>query len=125
MIDFTPVRAFLEPSHLDLATRVSEFGARHLTNHAFDHDDGAARARARKICDLLGRGGWLSPIVDQDFRAICVIRESLAFYSPLADAVCALQALGSTPIALAGNEKQRSLWLDRAARGEAIAAFKR
>ncbi len=123
MIDFTPVRAFLEPSHLDLATRVSEFGARHLTNHAFDHDDGAARARARKICDLLGRGGWLSPIVDQDFRAICVIRESLAFYSPLADAVCALQALGSTPIALAGNEKQRSLWLDRAARGEAIAAF--
>lgn len=82
-----------------------------------------ARRRAREICSSLGRGGWLTAIANQDFRACCVIREALAFYSPLADAMFALQALGSTPIALAGDEKQRRRWLDQATRGRAIAAF--
>ncbi len=123
MIDFSPVRAFLETAHLDLGERVVEYGARELAAFAHNDDDDMARRHARKICTSLGRGGWLAAIRDQDFRACCVIREALAFHSPLADAVFALQALGSTPIALAGDAKQRSLWLDRAARGEAMAAF--
>ncbi len=71
----------------------------------------------------MGKGRWLQPVADQDFRACCVSREILAFFSPLADAMFALQALGTTPITLAGSDKQRGLWLDRAVRGEAIAAF--
>ncbi len=55
--------------------------------------------------------------------ALCAIREAFAAASPLADAVFALQALGSMPITLSGNEVQQRLWLPRVATGEAIAAF--
>lgn len=123
MIDLGPVRAFLEPAHLELGERAAEFGASELAGLAYQEDDRAARRSARDICAALGRHGFLAPIGEQDFRACCVIREALAAHSPLADAVFALQALGSTPITLAGTEKQRARWRDAALRGEAIAAF--
>ncbi|MGH7588088.1 MAG: acyl-CoA dehydrogenase family protein, partial [Gemmatimonadota bacterium] len=66
---------------------------------------------------------WYAPILDRDLRAVCLIRESLAAASPLADAVYALQALGSTPIVLAGSEGLRKRWLPAMARGEMMAAF--
>jgi len=43
--------------------------------------------------------------------------------SALADSMLAMQALGSYPITLAGNEDQRTRYLPPIARGEAIAAF--
>ncbi|MCA9858050.1 MAG: acyl-CoA dehydrogenase family protein, partial [Dehalococcoidia bacterium] len=55
--------------------------------------------------------------------ALCAVREALAAASPLADAVFALQALGSMPITLSGNETQQRAWLPRVAAGEAVAAF--
>ncbi len=123
MIDFHPVRAFLEPGHLELGEGLGRYAAAEFAEHAHRDDDDLARRYAREICASLGRGGWLKAIARQDFRACSVIRETLAFYSPLADAMFALQALGSTPIALAGDERQRRLWLDRAVRGRAVAAF--
>lgn len=122
MIDLTPVRAFLDPHHFELGTRVADFAEREL---AEDHpaSDDEARVRAVEICRLLGSGGWLDPIRAQDFRACCVIRETLGAVSPLADAMFALQALGSTPIALAGTDTQRATWFEPAMRGAAVAAF--
>ncbi len=123
MIDFEAVRPLLEPAHMELGDRVGKFAARELLGLAYFDDDDAARRRARKLCKLLGDGGWLEPIRAQNYRACCVVRETLACYSPLADAVFALQALGSTPLALAGDAGQRSRWLEPALQGEAVAAF--
>jgi acyl-CoA dehydrogenase len=52
-----------------------------------------------------------------------VIREALAWASPLADAVFALQALGSVPVQLAGGESVKDRWLPAVLRGQAMAAF--
>lgn len=123
MIDLHPVRAFLDPRHLELGEGLGRYAASEFAEHAHRDDDDLARRYAREICASLGRGGWLKAVARQDFRACSVTRETLAFYSPLADAMFALQALGSTPIALAGDERQRRLWLDRAVRGRAVAAF--
>ena len=93
MIDLHPVRAFLKPRHLELAKGLGRYAASEFAEHAHQDDDDLARRYAREICASLGRGGWLKAVARQDFRACCVTRETLAFYSPLADAMFALQAL--------------------------------
>ncbi|HEY7727109.1 MAG TPA: acyl-CoA dehydrogenase family protein, partial [Candidatus Eisenbacteria bacterium] len=81
------------------------------------------RLEARTILAELGAGGWLGPIRDGDWRACCLAREALAAASPLADAVFALQALGTLPLLLAGNGAMRDRWVDAAIDGRAMAAF--
>ncbi len=123
MIDLDAVRPLVEPRHHELAEAAGAFGARKLAGREVLDDDQRARERARELCSLLGEEGWLEPIRSQDFRACCVVRESLAYHSPLADAVFALQALGTTPLLLAGDAKQRGRWVEHAIRGDAVAAF--
>ena len=95
-------------------------------------DDDAARRQAREILARLGGGGWIRWAIPEawgghaetpDLRACCLVREALAAASPLADAVFALQCLGSMPITLGGSDAQRAAWLPRVARGEAMTAF--
>jgi len=81
----------------------------------------------------LGQGGWLRHAVGGaahggassliDTRAICLIRETLARHSGLADFAFAMQGLGSGAISLDGTATQKARYLPRVARGEAIAAF--
>jgi acyl-CoA dehydrogenase len=123
MLDLTPIEAFLDSLHSDLAAGVAAFTEETILPLGVAEDDESARTLARQICARLGDGGWLVPIGAQDFRSCCLVRETLAHASPLADAVFALQALGSTPIALAGSGEQRERWLEPALRGQAIAAF--
>ena len=122
MIDLAPVRAFLEPRHHAMGDLALEFGAAELTD-AHPSDDAEARDLARRFCGALGDRGLLVPVAEQDFRACCVLRETLAAFSPLADAVFALQALGSTPIAIAGSDELRAEWLEPAIAGNRVAAF--
>ena len=73
------------------------------------------------LCHLLvprefGGDGW-------DLRSVCLARESVAFGSGLADAVFAVQGLGSMPIALAGNRELTERLLPAIAAGRHIAAF--
>ena len=42
-----------------------------------------------------------------DVRALCTIRENLAWRMGLADFCFAMQGLGSHPIALAGSDEQK------------------
>ena len=58
-----------------------------------------------------------------DTRSICLIRETLARHSGLADFAFAMQGLGSGAISLQGTPAQKERYLSRGARGEAIAAF--
>jgi acyl-CoA dehydrogenase len=123
MVDTAPVRAFLDDKHVTLAESVSEFAARKLAPLPEPKDDAAGRQQARELLDKLGAAGWFQPIRDQDWRACCIVREALAAASPLADAVFALQALGTVPILLSGNEKMRSRWATPAFTGQAMASF--
>ena len=82
-------------------------------------------AECKALVRALGAGGWLQHAVGNkiDTRAICVIRETLARHSGLADFAFAMQGLGSGAISLAGTAAQRERYLARVARGEAISAF--
>jgi acyl-CoA dehydrogenase len=80
----------------------------------------------------LGDAGWLRYCVPAahggalpalDSRALVVLRETLAFHSPLADFAFAMQGLGSGAITLAGTPAQQAAYLPAVARGDKIAAF--
>src|SRR6476469_10716519 len=86
-------------------------------------DDAAARKEARALLALFGSEGWLKPIFDLDLRGCCLMRESLGEASPLADAVFALQGLGTTPILLGGTPAQKDRWLGPIAQGRVMTAF--
>jgi acyl-CoA dehydrogenase len=131
-LDTATVAAFLEPRHLALAVELDEFVSRQIVPLPAPGDDAAARAQARELLTLLGGGGWLRWGVPAehgghpeapDFRACCLVREALAGASPLADAVFALQCLGSLPISLAGAVELRSRYLPEVAAGKLMAAF--
>jgi acyl-CoA dehydrogenase len=122
MTDTRLIRAFLEPRHAALAARAGDL-AREIAGRAEPADDPAARKEARAIVSLLGEGDWLRPIFDLDLRGCCLMRELLGEVSPLADAVFALQALGTTPILLAGSDAQKQRWLAPIAEGKVMTAF--
>src|SRR5688572_20223965 len=58
-----------------------------------------------------------------DVRALCLIREVLAYSSALADLAFVMQGLGTYAISQAAPEHVRDFWVTRAAEGRAIAAF--
>ena len=115
-----------------LADEVASFAREQLRPRPAPEDDAAARREARVLLALLGEAGWCRSTVPAAFggateavsvAALCAIREALAAASPLADAVFALQALGSMPITLSRNEAQKRRWLPEVAAGRAMAAF--
>ncbi len=116
------ISVFLDPDHIDLAERAERFARDRIGSLPPADDDPTAREQARQILALLG-GGWHDPILKGDLRGIAIVREALAWASPLADAVYALQALGTTPILLAGSTPLRDHWVAEAAAGRAMAAF--
>ncbi|MBW7832436.1 MAG: acyl-CoA dehydrogenase family protein [Simplicispira suum] len=120
---------FFEPRHAELARALDDWAGRHIADmHGPDVD-----AECRNLVKTLGPGGWLRHAVAGkahggaqgaiDTRAICLIRETLARHSGLADFAFAMQGLGSGAISLAGSEMQRQKYLPRVAAGEAISAF--
>lgn len=95
-------------------------------------DERDDRVACRAWVKALGDAGFLCWCVPQaqggalpalDSRALVVIRETLAFHSPLADFAFAMQGLGSGAITLEGNTEQRETYLRAVGRGEKIAAF--
>lgn len=130
MIDPGPVEVFLTPAHQEAAGRFGAFCRRELSAPG-PESDAEARLEAREILGKLGHG-WLGTAIPrsfcqaempQDSRGLCLVRENLGYASPLADAVFALQGLGSTPLALEGSQAQQERWLPRVATGEVMAAF--
>ncbi len=120
---------FFEERHRNLATELDAWAIEHVA-----HDHGPdVDAECRALVKALGRDGWLAHAVGGtahggaaeaiDTRSIVMIRETLARHSGLADFAFAMQGLGSGAISLAGTPEQKSRYLPRVARGEAIAAF--
>ncbi|MBX3604967.1 MAG: acyl-CoA dehydrogenase family protein [Piscinibacter sp.] len=120
---------FFEARHRELAELLDDWAAEHLhPGHAADVD-----AQCRGLVRQLGSAGWLRHAVAGtafggageviDTRAICLLRETLAYHHGLADFAFAMQGLGSGAISLAGTPAQRERYLPRVASGAAIAAF--
>ncbi len=87
---------------------------------------------ACRLAKQLGQDGLMAYAVPGKFggvresvqaRDLCVIREELAWGSALADVMFGVQALGTSPIALAGSEEQQRHYLPPLAKGERLAAF--
>jgi acyl-CoA dehydrogenase len=123
MPDTRPIRTFLEPKHTLLAERAGDFAMGEIAKRPEPVEDADARREARALLELLGAAGWLQPILDLDLRGCCLMREALAEASPLADAVFALQGLGTTPILQSGSPAQKDRWLGPIAQGKVMTAF--
>ena len=67
--------------------------------------------------------GELSPAESVSVRALCALRDELAYHSGMLDVMFVMQGLGSYSVALGGNEELRRDVLPDVAAGEAIAAF--
>ncbi len=119
----TTAAAYLDEAHVECASAITRWTREHLLDREEPLTDADARREARALLGELGSAGWFSAIARQDLRALSLIRDAVAAASPLADAVVALQALGGTPIVLAGSEAQRAHWLPPILDGRAMAAF--
>lgn len=117
---------FFEPSHRKLAEDLSTWIAGE--GRSLEGDESDADGTCKGLVRKLGQAGWLKyavPRADKplDVRALCLLREHLAYQSSLADFSFAMQGLGSGPISLFGTETQRSAYLPAVSVGEKIAAF--
>ena len=110
--DPRPVRAFLDDAHDRAAAAIGSFAARELAPLPEPRDDAAARVEARSLLARLGAARVFEPIGRQDWRGCCLAREALGAFSPLADAVFALQGLGTLPILLAGDTPRQRCNVD-------------
>ena len=115
---------FFEPRHAELAQALDAWATQHVP-----HDHGPdVDAECRALVKQLGAGGWLRYAVGDsaqaiDTRSLCLIRETLARHSGLADFAFAMQGLGSGAISLHGTPEQRERYLVPVAAGQAISAF--
>ena len=120
---------FFEDKHRELQRTLDIWSAENLPDHHASDVDQACRDLVKR----LGASGWLKNAIGGsayggnadviDTRAICLIRETLARHSGLADFAFAMQGLGSGAISLLGTEVQKQNYLTKVAKGEAIAAF--
>ena len=125
-----PEIPFLEAEHFLLAQEVEDFAQGAIVPEEEEHADYIARGISY-VHQMAERGllryavprayGGVHPVVD--IRSLCIIRQGLARHSALADAMFAMQGLGSYPISAGGSEPLKQKWLPRVASGEAIAAF--
>lgn len=117
---------FFDPHHRDMAPRLADWAALQGVDETDD------RAACRDWVARLGQDGWLRYCVPAahggalpslDSRSLVILRETLAFHSPLADFAFAMQGLGSGAITLAGTPAQKARYLSAVATGQKIAAF--
>ena len=118
---------FLDDRHRQLKGDLSNW----CEQYPFDHGDNIDDICRQLVADL-GNSGWLKHCVpgawggaseNLDVRSIAICRETLAYYSGLADFSLAMQGLGSGAISLCGSDMQREKYLPAVAGGNAIAAF--
>ena len=122
-IEETP---FFTDEHARLAVSAWNFAAREIEPQAAREEGTDEELRA--LVALLAEADLLRYSVARagaglEARSLCVLRETLAYFSPLADLAFVMQGLGTYAVSLAATEHVREFWLERAARGRAVAAF--
>lgn len=119
---------FFEPAHAELVRSLEAWAKDNLC----DIEESDVDATCRELVRRLAKGGWLKYCVPAayggvheklDVRSLCLIRETLARHSGLADFAFAMQGLGSGAISLTGSAEIRDEFLPAVRTGEKIAAF--
>jgi acyl-CoA dehydrogenase len=119
---------FFEDVHRQLANDLNAWCVVNLPKSEAQDVDEACR----DLVAVLGQAGWLRYVVAGDVggalekldsRALCLIRETLAYHAGLADFAFAMQGLGSGAITLYGSDELKQRYLPKVAAGEMIAAF--
>jgi acyl-CoA dehydrogenase len=123
---------FFTPEHRAAAELVKRWARENLVGVAHGESRAEVDAQARKLVAALGAAGVTRYCVraehggalpELDSRAICLIRETLAYHDGLADFAFAMQGLGSGSLSIAGDAQLQQQYLPRVANGAAIAAF--
>lgn len=114
---------FFDASHEALAERIIAWNTE---NHGKTYPDMHSECRA--MVRSFGTAGLLDYVVPQgnapfDVRSVCLIREGLTYQHALADAMYAMQGIGTMAIRRFGTPAQREQYLEPCRRGERIAAF--
>jgi acyl-CoA dehydrogenase len=121
---------FFDERHRALAATLDAWTAGEIEPLA--HDESDVDALSRRFVALLGDAGWLRYCVPKaqgghfeklDVRSLCLVRETLARTSGLADFAFAMQGLGSASISLYGSEALKERYLPKVRAGTQIAAF--
>jgi acyl-CoA dehydrogenase len=121
---------FFDEAHRRLKARLDPWVAAEIA--PYEHDDHDVDERCRDFVARLGEGGWLRYAVPAphggvapalDVRSLCLLRETLAYRTGLADFAFAMEGLGSASIALFGSDALKVHYLPRVAAGKQIAAF--
>ncbi len=112
---------FFTDEHRRLAAKVDGFCDADIATRC-DRDEHDTDAVSREYVRALADASLLRFFEPLDVRACCLIRERLAYGSPLADDLFAMQGLGGIPIARFGTPEQKSRWLTAIENG-AIGAF--
>jgi acyl-CoA dehydrogenase len=121
---------FFDAQHRSLAEALDAWTLRKIAPH--QHDEHDIDGLTKRFVALLGDGGWLRYAVPAafgghhdklDVRSLCLIRETLARTSGLADFAFAMQGLGSASIALYASEELKQRYLPAVCGGSQIAAF--
>jgi acyl-CoA dehydrogenase len=120
---------FFGEEHRSLAAELDDFvGNNGLGTIVHDDVDAACRHLVR----TLGGAGFLRHCVPRQFggavealdsRALCVMRETLAYTDGLADFAFAMQGLGTGAISLSDSDELKRRILPQVAKGELISAF--
>jgi acyl-CoA dehydrogenase len=122
---------FFDRDHRELQAALDLWATQHI-HHQADESRSAIDEACKALVTQLGSAGWLRYCVPTAFggehdelesRSLCLIRETLARHSGLADFAFAMQGLGSGPISLGGSALIQQQYLPRVASGELIAAF--
>ena len=114
---------FFDSTHEALAERINAWNAEnHDKVYTSMHEECKAMVRS------LGAAGLLDYAVPRgdvpfDVRSVCLIREGLTYQHALADALFAMQGIGTMAIRRFGTEAQREQYLEPCRRGQRIAAF--
>ena len=128
-MSFSPIwnTPFLEDRHRALADRLLAWDIPET-----DHEPDDFGPPVRRMLKAMAAEGLLDFIIPArgdgpmrvDLRAICLIREILAYRSGgLADTSFVMQGIGTAAIWLAGADARAGDYLDSARRGDSIAAF--
>jgi acyl-CoA dehydrogenase len=125
---------FFEDHHRTLAANLDAWAKDNLSENSLSKDKGGENVNAAcvSIVKQLGEAGYLKYAIPRaygghheslDVRSLCIIRETLARYTGLADFAFAMQGLGSGTITTGGSDELKQRYLPGVADGSKIAAF--
>ncbi|MDC0190346.1 acyl-CoA dehydrogenase family protein [Rhodospirillales bacterium] len=125
---------FFDDSHRKFVIELGEWAENERAS--LQHEEPKDNAELDELCNKfvkkLGEGGWLRYCVPEpyggklksfDVRTLALARETLSYYSGLADFSFAMQGLGSGAITIFGSHEQKENYLVPVAEGTKIAAF--